>query len=193
MPDYNGVNAGAVHSASDWSNTKMYKEAIESQKGKGNGKMLILAGRGDSGKGTAVKGKIDVASHPLVLDQTSDNYDKVVGQIAAAKAKGYDRIHLHRPASGIGIGGIVDRAMISHGKGETPRTVPLSRALDSNLKARKVALRMLEEHPELQPSVLDNNLGFGFAKHIPDPEEAKDFLRSKIAETEELVAVTRTD
>jgi hypothetical protein len=48
---YVGTNAADVHEASSYLNKKMYDEALQKLKGKGNNKLMILAGGGGSGQG----------------------------------------------------------------------------------------------------------------------------------------------
>ncbi len=190
FPEYNGVNAGAVHNASSHLNKQLYNEALQEQKGKGNGRLLILAGGGGSGKGTATGQFFKQSDYPLVLDQASDNYPKLEQKLDEAVKNGYKPLHvfIDRPPEAAW-GGVVGRAVNLHKKGQVPRTVPLDIALKANVEARKATLDLLKRRPDIEVAVVDNVGGDpGSRRLLTDRAEAIAHLEKQIKGDEELLA-----
>lgn len=179
FPVYNGLNANLVHEASSYLNKRMLDEAIKTMKGVGNNTVLVLAGGGGSGKGTATKGVINMHEYPIVVDQVSDSVQKAYGKILnPAKDNGYSRevVFVDRHPESAWKEGVVTRALNSRKRGAPARTVPLHVAVKANIEARNATLKMLRDDPDLPISVIDNNNGPGMAIHLKDREEAIAFL-----------------
>lgn len=184
IPGYVGTNAGAVHEAASWLNKMMYAEALEDQRGKGNGRLMVLAGGGGSGKGTATGDFFVQSDYPLVLDQVSDNLKKLEAKLDEAKANGFEPeyVFIDRPPADAA-GGIVGRAINLSKKGKLPRTVNLDMGLHANIAARKTAVELLKKRPDVMPSIVDNT-GRGKRKLITDRDEAIRYLEGRIREDE---------
>jgi hypothetical protein len=183
FPQYKGTNAHEVHEASAELNNRLYKEALKETKGKGNGRMLILAGGGGSGKGTATKNHFDVNEYPLVLDQASANYPKLEKKLDEAISAGFTPQHvfIDRGVSGA-TGGVIGRAMNALKRGEMPRTVPLSIAMEANIDSRKATLELLKRRKDIDTSVIDNTSDRGETRLIKDRNEAIKYLEARIEE-----------
>ena len=186
LPGYTGTNAGAVHEAASDLNKRLYAEMLQSQKGKGNNRFMVLAGGGGSGKGTAVGDYFVQHEYPLVLDQVSDNLPKLEAKLDEAKANGYEPEYVfvdRHPQDAWG--GVMGRAVNLRKKGKLARTVPLSVALHANVAARKTALELLKKRPDIKPNIIDNNAGDGKRRLIEDRAEAIKYLEQKLAEVDE--------
>lgn len=180
FPEYRGTNAADVHEASSTLNKRLYAEGLLSMKGKGNNTVIVLAGGGGSGKGTAVKGHLDLEGYPLRLDQVSDDHSKLIAKINEARANGFDAEYLfvdRDPRDAWN--GVVNRAIEGRNSGGLARTVPLSVAVKANLESRNTAIKVLEENLDIPAQVVDNNRGFGKARLIEDREEAIAFLKNQ--------------
>jgi hypothetical protein len=203
--EYVGTNASAVHEASSYCNKRMLGEAFAMMKGVGNGKMAVLAGGGGSGKGTATDRFLQAADYPIVVDQVTDNLAKAQKLFGDAKSNGYasEVTFVDRDPSKAWLGdkdengnlqgGVVGRAISGRAKGGMARTVPLSVALHANLQARKTALQMLKDHPEILVSVIDNNKGFGEAEEITDRQQAIDYLSGQSHDFDSLLGKLTND
>lgn len=184
--DYRGTNASEVHEASSHVNKAAYKHVLPLLRGKGNNRFMVLAGGGGSGKGTAVGDFFEQKEYPIVLDQVSDNFKKLVDKLDDAKANGFEPqfVFVDRPPQEA-LGGIIGRAMNLRKDGKIARTVPLDMAYEANLNARKVALQLLEQRPDIQADIIDNRAGKdGLRRLIEDPKEAAAYLREQIAHDE---------
>jgi hypothetical protein len=188
FPEYKGTNAQDVHEASSYLNKKLFAEALITMKGKGNNTLVILAGGGGSGKGSATKGFYDNSDYPIQLDQVSDNLQKLEHKVDEARANGYEAeyVFVDRSPKDAWLGGVVARAINSHKAGELPRTVPLEIALRANIHARKTAAELLRRRPDIPVNVIDNNRGVGKARLITDKAQAIDFLEGQVHEYETL-------
>lgn len=187
FPEYTGTNASAVHEASSQLNKRLYADSLEEMKGKGNGKLVVLAGGGGSGKGTAVGQFFDEAQYPIRLDQVSDNLKKLEDKLDEATANGYKPEYIFVDRHPVDAwNGVVGRAMNLAKKGKLPRTVPLKLALKANLKARETAIELLKKRKDIAPKIINNNNGFGKADLIEDREEAIKFLEAQKHNHEEL-------
>lgn len=194
FPEYTGTNAGAVHEASSYLNKQVYGEMLQEMKGKGNGRLMILAGGGGSGKGTAVGQYFEQSEYPLRLDQVSDNLKKLEAKLDEAKAHGYEPEYIfvdRHPADAWG--GVVGRAAGLRKKGKPARTVPLDVALHANLKARETAIELLKKRKDIQPNVIDNNHGYSKAVLIKDRDEAIKFLEAQNHDHEKLLNQLRDE
>lgn len=182
LPGYTGTNAGAVHEAASTLNKRLYAEALASQRGKGNGKLMVLAGGGGSGKGTATGGYFVQADYPLVLDQVSDSLPKLEQKLDEAAANGYEPeyVFVDRPPADAW-GGVVGRAANLRKKGQLARTVPIDVAVRANVEARKVALALLKKRPDVRPNVIDNRGGSYGRRLITDRAEAIRYLEEQLA------------
>lgn len=181
---YTGSNASAVHEPSSYANYQMYNEAVKMQAGKLNGQMLVLAGGGGSGKGTAVRDFFDQNDYPLVIDQVSDNYKKLVAKMDEAKAQGFQPAYVlvdRRPEDAFG--GVVGRALALRRDGKPARTVDVHTSVDGNIKARKTALELLKSRPDVAARIIDNT-GRGERELITDRDEAIKYLTARIEEEE---------
>lgn len=193
LPGYVGTNAGAVHGAASWLNKMLLWETLREQAGKGNNESTVLAGGGGSGKGTATKGYLQREDTPVILDQVSDNYKKLMAKIDEARAAGFQPTFtfVDRPPGGA-LAGVTGRALNLRAKGQLARTVSVGAALHANIAARRVALEVLEKNPEVRSSIIDNrgeHDGQLFARRqILDRGEAITYLKSRIAEDEAAVA-----
>ena len=190
FPEYTGTNASDVHEASSFCNKALLNEALPAFKGKGNGRLMVLAGGGGSGKGTAVNGFFQQQQYPLVLDQVSDNLAKLEQRLDEAKEHGYqpEYVFVDRSAEEAW-GGVVGRALNLHQHGQKPRTVPLHIALPANLDARKTALELLKKRPDIPANIIDNRAGMdGFRRLITDRAEAIDYLQEQVALHDQAVA-----
>lgn len=194
FPEYTGVNAGDVHEASSHLNKQMYAEALKGMKGKGNNTMVVLAGGGGSGKGTAVGQHFDQNQYPIRLDQVSDNLAKLEQKLDEAKANGYKSEYVfvdRHPADAWQ--GVVGRAVNMRKKGKQARTVPIEVAVHANLAARKTALELLKKRLDIPASVIDNNHGFGRARLITDRDEAIRHLEAQNHDQEQLLRSLRDE
>lgn len=188
FPDYTGTNAQAVHEPSAWLNGKLWDDAREGMKGKGNNRVLVLAGGGGSGKGTAVDQHFDQAKYPIRLDQVSSSLSSLEKKMKEAQDAGYQPEYLfvdRHPADAWQ--GVVGRAQNGFKKTGLGRTVPIHIALKDNINARKVAIEVLKTHPEWQPQVINNNLGQGKAKLITNRDEAIAHLEQQNHDMEKLL------
>lgn len=181
FPEYKGTNAHEVHEASSTLNKKMLADALVQTRGKGNNKLLVLAGGGGSGKGTATRGFIQQSQYPITLDQVSDNYGKLKQKLDEARANGFEPqfVFVDRNAADAWTHGVVKRAATARAAGEMARTVPLAVALKANIDARKTALKFLQENPDADATVIDNNRGPGQARIITDRDEAIQYLTAQ--------------
>jgi len=181
FPEYQGTNAHAVHEAASYLNKRFLAEALETMKGVGNNSVLLLAGGGGSGKGSATKEHLDQSEYPIVIDQVSDKLSKSSKAIDQAKANGYSAevAFVDRHPEDAWRGGVVPRAVNARKKGGLARTVPLDVALQANINARMAALDLLKSDPDAKVSVINNNVGPGLAYIIKDRDEAIQFLESQ--------------
>lgn len=187
LPGYNGTNATATHAAAVYLNSQLFKEALQNQAGKGNNRMMVLAGGGGSGKGTAVNQFLSTADFPLILDQTSRDYGKLAGQFEAARAAGMQPSYLFvdRPAP-TALHGAVERALEERRAGRPARTVPLEMLARTNTDARKVALQVLFAQPDVDAQVIDNrNTGRFQRRMITDRNDAAQYLAHRLREDED--------
>ena len=178
--EYRGTNSAAVHEASSALNKKLFAEALVAMKGKGNGKLVVLAGGGGSGKGTAVGDFFDESDYPIRLDQVSDDYKKLNQKLDEARAAGFEPAYTfidRHPKDAWA--GVVGRAVRAREKGRPARTVPLKTALKANLAARAVAIQVLKNRLDIEPAVIDNNHGFGKTRLITDRAAAIAYLESQ--------------
>lgn len=185
FPEYTGTNAHAVHEASSHLNKEAFKEGLSTLAGKGNGRMLILAGGGGSGKGTVTRDHVKAAEYPLTLDQVSDSYNKLAQKFDEAKAAGFTPEYYfvdRQPDQALG--GVIGRALNARSRGELARTVPLDMAFTANMQARKVALQVLKDHADIEPKVLDNTKGAGRTRLVMG-QEAIAHIENGIREDEE--------
>lgn len=188
IPGYNGTNAGAVHAASSWCNKRLAKEAIINQRGKGNNRLMVLAGGGGSGKGTATQEFFTAAQYPVVLDQVSDAVEKLEGVLDDAKRSGYEPVYVFvdRPPQDAAQG-VIGRAMNLLNRGQIPRTVNLDIALRANIESRRTALELFRRRPDIVPNVIDNRGGRFSRRLITDRAEAIAYLETRLAEDEAAV------
>lgn len=188
LPGYNGTNASGVHEAASSLAKKFYAELLQSQKGKGNNRLLVLAGGGGSGKGTLTNKFFHQEQHPIILDQVSGNLAKLEGKIDEAKKHGYEPTYafVDRPVDEAFMNGVVRRAANLHNKGKIPRTVEIDRAMQDNTHARKVALALLEKRPDIQPHIMYMD-EHGQARMITDRDKAIAFLKERIAKDAQIV------
>lgn len=187
LPGYTGSNATATHAAAFGLNQKLTEEAIESQRGRGNNKALILAGGSGSGKGTLTRKFFDQARYPLSFDQVSSNLGHLEKQMDTLKQKGYTPTYafIDRLPRDAYMDGVVTRA--ANAKDGLPRTVPIDVAINSNIQAREAALALLEKRSEVQPHIMYVNAE-GEQRLITNREEAIKFLRSRIADAKKQMA-----
>lgn len=187
FPEYKGTNAADVHEASSTLNKRLYAEGLKTMQGKGNNTVVVLAGGGGSGKGTAVRGHLDLNEYPLRLDQVSDDYGKLVSKIEEARNNGFDveYVFVDRDPKDAW-NGVVGRAVNGRKKGGLARTVPLSVALKANIESRNTAIRLLEENLDIPAKIVDNNRGVGKAKLIKDREEAIAHLKNQSHDEQKL-------
>jgi hypothetical protein len=187
---YVGTNAHEVHEASAFLNNKMYEDGLKELRGKGNKKMLILAGGGGSGKGTATKDHFDLTKYPMVLDQASGNYPKLEKKLDEAIANGFtpEHVFVDRGVSDA-MGGVIGRALNALKRGDKPRTVPLAVAMQANIDARKATLELLRKRKDVDTKVVDNT-GNGKMKTrlIKDRDEAIQYLENRIGVEEKSFA-----
>lgn len=187
FPEYKGTNAADVHEASSFLNKQLFAEALDSMQGVGNNRMLVLAGGGGSGKGTASRDHLTQTEYPIVLDQVSDNYSKLNQKLNEAKQKGYlpEYVFVDRHPKDAW-NGVVGRAISGRKKGGLARTVPLKIALKANIEARKTAIEVLKNNLDIPVSVIDNNRGAGKSELITDRAKAISFLESQNHNYEQL-------
>lgn len=180
FPEYTGTNAHVVHGAASKLNAKLLTEVMDDMRKPpphGNNTVTILAGGGGSGKGTATKQFLDESKYPIRLDQVSGSYDKTVGKLDEAVAKGYKvEFNFIDRHPDLAWQGVVGRAIFSGEQGQLQRTVPAEVAVSDNIKAREVAARIIKERPDIPFSVIDNNGKPGTARQITDRDEAVKFL-----------------
>lgn len=171
VPGYVGTNAHVVHEASYIANDRMLDEMLKEMKGKGNDRVVILGGGGGSGKGTSVAKHFDESDYPIRIDQTSSNYNLLMDRMNAIKKAGFtpEIVFVDRPPEDAWKG-VVGRAMRSLKNGEHPRTVPHSVAIQANLDARNVALRLAQENPDIRLRVIDNH-DVDNSRILDDPSE----------------------
>lgn len=171
VPGYVGTNAHVVHEASYIANDRMLDEMLKEMKGKGNDRVVILGGGGGSGKGTSVAKHFDESDYPIRIDQTSSNYNLLMDRMNAIKKAGFtpEIVFVDRPPEDAWKG-VVGRAMRSLKNGEHPRTVPHSVAIQGNLDARNVALRLAQENPDIRLRVIDNH-DVDNSRILDDPSE----------------------
>lgn len=177
---YDGTNAADIHEASSYLNNKLYNEMLAQQAGKGNKKILYLAGGGGSGKGSAVKGLIQMEDYPIIVDGVFSNFEKNVGKIdTASKKYGYTPhvVFVDRYPEDAAKG-IIKRAGTLEAKGELPRTVPLAHGAKDNLVVRPTMARLKAERPDITLDIIDNNLGEGGQQMISGDRHL-DFLARK--------------
>lgn len=187
LPGYTGTNATATHAAAVYLNSQLFKEALQNQAGKGNNRMMVLAGGGGSGKGTAVNQFLETAEFPLILDQTSRDYGKLAGQFEAARAAGMQPSYLFvdRPAP-TALHGAVERAIAERRAGRPARTVPLEMLARTNIDARRVALQVMFAQPDVDAQVIDNrNTGRFQRRMITDRNDAAQYLAHRLREDED--------
>lgn len=190
FPQYTGTNAADVHEASSYLNKRLYGEALQSMKGKGNQRMLILAGGGGSGKGTATRDYFDQGQYPIVLDQASDSYPKLEAKLDEAIANGYtpEHVFIDRGPE-LAINGIEQRALGLEKRGELPRTVPIKIALEANIKARKATLDLLKRRMDIDVKVVDNTSNEkGDRRLIKDRNEAIQYLERRVADEDKITS-----
>jgi hypothetical protein len=189
FPEYRGTNAPDVHEATGTLNARFLTEALQTMKGKGNNRFMVLAGGGGSGKGTAVGQYFDQMQYPVRLDRVTDSYEDHQTKIAAAVKEGYtpEYIFIDRNPTEAWRG-VVFRALLSRKKGELARTVSLKVALKGNIEARKTALQILKSNPDYPTHVIDNNHELGKAVLIKDRNKAIAYLEGQIHDQEKLLA-----
>ena len=187
---YVGTNAHEVHEAAAFLNNKMYEDGLKELSGKGNKKMLILAGGGGSGKGTATKDHFDLTKYPMVLDQASGNYPKLEKKLDEAIANGFtpEHVFVDRGVSDA-MSGVIGRAINALNRGDQPRTVPLAVAMQANIDARKATLELLRKRSDIDTKVVDNTSNAkGKTRLIKDRNEAISYLEGRISAEEEKFA-----
>lgn len=183
FPQYTGLNSHVVHEASSKLNTKLFAEALQTQKGKGNGILSVLAGGGGSGK--SIASELDsVRQAPLILDQVTGDGEKFIKKVLVpARENGYkvEVAFVDRNPRDAFVEGVVKRAIKKRNAGELPRVVQLKRAVEDNINARKTAIQMIEQADKygVPVRVIDNNGKQGAWRLIEDPKEALDYLKSK--------------
>jgi hypothetical protein len=194
FPEYHGTNAADVHEASGTLNKRLFTESLQTMKGKGNNTMVVLAGGGGSGKGTAVGQFFDQAQYPIRLDQVSDNVEKLEGKLDEAIKAGYkaEYLFVDRPPE-LAWKGVVGRAVNARKAGGLARTVPLEIALKANLAARQTAIEMLQRRHDIPVRVIDNSRGPGEARMLTDRNEALAHLKSQVYDHEKLLEKMRHD
>ncbi len=145
FPQYTGTNSAAVHAASSACNKKLLAEALETMKGIGNNKFVVLAGGGGSGKGTVTGIFLDEKQYPIRLDQVSDEVESVLEKLDKSASHGYtpEYVFIDRYPEDAWAG-VVGRAVRAAEKGELPRTVPLEIAAKANIHARKAAIAIFK-------------------------------------------------
>ena len=195
---YNGANASAVHEPSSYLNKKLLAEmlpvdparpdtagAASPLAGKGNGRLMVLAGGGGSGKGTATKEFFDEHQYPVRVDQVTDNFKKASALFDRAKANGFtpEYVFIDRKPEDAW-GGVVGRALHLHKTGKLPRTVSIDIALRANIAARRTAIEILEKRPDADPQIIDNVGGDGFRDLITDRARAIEYLKGRLADDE---------
>lgn len=195
FPEYKGTNANVVHEASSHLNKKLFTEALTMMKGVGNNTMLVLAGGGGSGKGTAVGAFYNQEEYPIRLDQVSDNVGKLEGKIKEARDAGFnvDYVFIDRPPEDAWTNGVVKRAMNSRKKGQIARTVDLGIAFKANVEARKAAIELIKKNPDFPVTIVDNTKGFGKSRMIKDPKEAVTFLSREMDDEKQLFEKLRAE
>ncbi len=193
IPGYTGTNSGAIHEAASWANKMLYKEALTQMRGKGNNKVMVLAGGGGSGKGTATGDFLVQSEYPIVLDQVSDNARKLADKFREAKANGFESeyVFVDRPPQGAAQG-IIGRALNMRKEGQVARTVDIAHGLKANIAARRVALEVIRNHPEVPVSIIDNRGEHEGSRYnrqmITDRNEAAAYLERRLAEDEAALA-----
>lgn len=194
FPEYHGTNSADVHEAAAYLNKRLFADSLKDMKGQGNGKMVVLAGGGGSGKGTAVGQFFDESKYPIRVDQVSDQVEKLTGKLDEAKAAGFkpEYIFIDRKPEDAWHG-VVSRAVNARARGELARTVPLEIALKANLEARTTAIALLKGRPDLQPQVIDNNRGRGKAVLITDRVKAIAHLEQQTYDHPKLLEKLRND
>lgn len=190
FPEYKGTNAQDVHEAASYLNNRLFKEMLDEQKGKGNNTVAIYAGGGGSGKGTAIEPFFDQSQFPIILDGTFADYLKNSKKIDQIEKAGYKAkvIFVDRNPTDA-VENVVGRAQRLEAKGKVPRTVPVKRAVEDNINARRSMIQYIRDHPNEKTAVIDNNHGIMEAKTlITDPKEAIDYLKSKVYNKDEVTA-----
>lgn len=172
IPGYNGINAPDTHAAAKYANERFLDELLTTMKDKGNRKVAILGGGGGSGKGTAVASHFDEREYPVRLDQTSSDYESLMQRVKKIKEHGMepDLVFIDRKPRDAWHG-VVARSANLLEKGQKPRVVPKHIAVQANIDARKVALRIAKEHPDLPLRVIDNHNGYNQSKLLKDRGE----------------------
>ena len=194
FPEYVGTNSGEVHEACSALNKVLFKRMLEQMKGRGNGKMIILAGGGGSGKGSATDKHFAQQEYPIRLDQVTgelNQADKKFKQAIEAgwKQEDFEFCFVDREPADAWNAGVVNRAINLRKKGELARTVALQRdngsgAYQDNLNARKTALELMKKYPEMTVRIIDNNHGHDQSVLIRDRDKAMQFLEEQIAKHE---------
>lgn len=169
IPGYNGINAPETHAAAKYANERFLDELLTTMKDKGNKKVAILGGGGGSGKGTAVASHFDERDYPIRLDQTSSDYDSLMQRVNKIKEHGMepDLVFIDRKPKDAWQG-VVGRSAHLMDQGKKPRVVPKHVAIQANIDARKVALRIAKEHHDIPLRVIDNHGGYNNSRLLKD-------------------------
>ena len=202
LPGYTGTNSNVNHTAASYLNQRLQHEMLHELKGKGNGKSIILAGGGGSGKTSSVGQYANLENYPVVLDQVSGHYHGDWGskkQMADLAAMGFDTdmVFVDRDPLAAWNEGVVARTAklnkayqdwVDGGKQgpepDKPRTVPIGVAMNSNLGARKATIEAIKDGKAVQ--VINNNHGFLKAKLLLDPKEQLEYLEGQNHDLEDL-------
>jgi len=127
---------------------------------------LIYGGGAGVGKTSAVRKfprmkEIELNS-PVIWDGNSSSYASTVKRIDEALANGYrvEFVYIDRDIEDAFINGVLPRAV------KTGRTVPIDIVIDTHIKSRQVAQKLLDEYSGrkgITINVIDNNQGMGGA------------------------------
>lgn len=185
LPGYTGTNGPAVQAAAAWLNGQLYGEALTNQYGKGNAKVVVVAGTGSLPPDSALQDYFKTAGYPLVIDG-GESYPLLAAKLEGARAAGF-RPELtyvdQQPAAQVEES--VARAMDARLKGQPARTTPLATAIRRNLNARRAVLELLFRNPDVPVRVVDRRTTSRFQRRlITDPRQAAMHLAHALQEDE---------
>lgn len=183
---YQGTNSHIFQDAASYANKRLLHEAFVLMKGKGNNTFLMLGGGAGSGKSSALALVTSKDEFPIIFDTVAGNHQESTQWLDLANGHGFGRefVFVDRNPSAAWKEGVVKRAIEDRkrfeegDKSSLARTVPLAYALQSNLAARKTALKILQKG-NIRVVVISNNGGFGSSR--PVEESPEKFLQDGIS------------
>lgn len=185
LPGYTGTNGPAVQAAAAWLNGQLYGESLMNQYGKGNAKVVVVAGTGSLPPDSALQEYYKTAGYPLVIDG-GESYPLLAAKLEGARAAGFqpEVTYVDQPPGGQ-VQESIARSMDARQKGQPARTTPLATAIRKNLSSRRAILELLFRNPDVPVRVIDRRNTERFQRRvITDPRQAAMHLANALQQDE---------